>query len=136
MSIFKEFKEFISRGNVIDMAVGVVIGSAFSNIATSLTKDILTPCIGYLTGKFDISKLALNINENLVISYGMFLQSIINFLITAAAIFILVKIINSFRKRMELFSRKPIEEEKEKNVEEPTKEELLLTEIRDILKEK
>lgn len=135
MSILKEFKEFISRGSVVDMAVGVVIGGAFTNIATSLTKDILTPCIGYLTGKFDISKLALTVNENLTISYGMFLQSVINFLITAAAVFILVKAINSFRRQMELLSKKAEEPPKE---EEPklSNEEILLTEIRDLLKNK
>lgn len=135
MSIIKEFKEFISRGNVIDMAVGVVIGSAFTSIVTSLNKDILTPFISFITGKVNISSLEFAVNDELKFSYGMFLQSVINFLLTAIAVFILVKTINVIRKRMEAIAHKKTEEEKP---EEPklTMEQELLIEIRDLLKEK
>lgn len=135
MSIIKEFKEFISRGNVIDMAVGVVIGSAFTSIVTSLNKDILTPFISFITGKVNISSLEFAVNDELKFSYGMFLQSVINFLLTAIAVFILVKTINVIRKRMEALAHKKTEEEKP---EEPklTMEQELLIEIRDLLKEK
>lgn len=135
MSLFKEFKEFISRGNVIDMAVGVVIGGAFTSIVTSLTKDILTPCISYITGKIDISKLEFVVNENLKIPYGLFLQAIINFLITAIAVFAIIKVINSVRTSIEKM-HKVEEEVAEEVVEEVSAEEKLLTEIRDLLKEK
>ncbi len=136
MSLGKEFKEFITRGNVMDMAVGVIIGGAFTSIVTSLTKDIITPCIGLITGKIDVSKFQLAIGDNLVIAYGMFLQAIINFLITAVAVFALIKVINTIRNRLESLSKK--EEPVEEVVEEPqiSNEEALLTEIRDLLKEK
>lgn len=135
MSVIKEFKEFISRGNVVDMAVGVVIGSAFTSIVTSLANDILTPCISFIIGKINISALSISINENCVIPYGKFLQSIVNFLLTAIAIFILVKIINSIRNSMEKLAKKD-EPEKAESVPEISSEEKLLTEIRDILKNK
>lgn len=135
MSLIKEFKEFISRGNVIDLAVGVVIGGAFTSIVTSLTKDILTPCISFITGKVDISKLQFVVNENLTIPYGLFLQSIINFLITAIAVFAIIKVINSVRTSIEKM-HKVEEEVAEEIVEEISAEEKLLTEIRDLLKEK
>ncbi len=136
MGLIKEFKEFISRGNVMDMAVGVVIGAAFTSIVNSLVKDIFTPCISFIAGKFDISKLAIVINENLTISYGLFIQSIINFLITAAGVFILIKVINSAKERMEKLSKKKEEKKEEEPVfNEPSAEEKLLTEIRDLLKE-
>ena len=136
MSVIKEFKEFISRGNVVDMAVGLVIGSAFTGIVNSLVKDVLTPLISIITGKFDISKLAWVINENLSIGYGAFIQNIINFFITAVGVFIMIKIINTLRKRMEAMAKKKEEEAKEEAPPEPSKEELLLAEIRDLLKEK
>lgn len=135
MSVIKEFKEFISRGNVVDMAVGLVIGSAFTGIVNSLVKDVLTPLISIITGKFDISKMAWVINENLSIGYGVFIQNIINFFITAVGVFAMVKVINTLRKRMEALAKKKEEEVKEEAPAEPSAEEKLLTEIRDLLKE-
>lgn len=134
MPLIKEFKEFISRGNVVDMAVGVVIGTAFTSIVNSLAKDVLTPCLSYLTGKIDISKLSIVVNENLTISYGLFLQAIINFLLTAIAVFAIVKVINIIRTKMETFSKKETAAEEPKEPE-ISAEEKLLTEIRDLLKE-
>lgn len=125
------------RGNVVDMAVGVVVGGAFKSIVDSLVQDIIMPCIGVLTGKVDVSKLSLTIIETneatgesgLVITYGNFLQQIINFLIIAFAIFCAVKAMNTLRDR---FTKK---EEAEDEPAGPTQEELL-AEIRDLLKEK
>lgn len=132
MSIIKEFKEFISRGNVVDMAVGVVVGGSFNSIVTSFTKSILTPVISCLTGRVNIEALSVKISEELVIPYGEFLQSVINFLLTAAVLFAFIKVINSVRGRMEKLYK---EEEEEQTEEEkkPTSEELL-GEIRDLLK--
>ena len=135
MSVIKEFKEFISRGNVVDMAVGVVVGSAFTNIVNSLATDILTPCISFIIGKIDISSLSIEVNENLIIPYGSFLQSIVNVLLTAVAIFMIVKVINSVRDRMERLAKKDdAEEEAAESEPELSNEEQLLTEIRDLLK--
>lgn len=134
MSVIKEFKEFISRGNVIDMAVGVVIGGAFTSIVTSLNKDILTPCISLLTGKVDFSNLELVINDSLKITYGMFIQAVINFLLTAVAVFTLIKMISVIRTNMEKLAKKEEEKVEEEKAPEPSAEEILLTEIRDLLK--
>ena len=135
MSVIKEFKDFISRGNVIDMAVGVVIGGAFTSIVTSLNKDILTPCISLLTGKVDFSNLEFVVNDSLKITYGMFIQAIINFLLTAIAVFALIKVIAVIRTNMEKLSKKEVEEVVEEEVvPEISAEEKLLTEIRDLLK--
>lgn len=126
-----EFKTFISRGNVIDLAVGVIVGGAFSKIVTSLVNDILTPIIGILIGGKDLSNLALKIGDA-NIAYGAFIQNIIDFLIIAFCIFIFIKFIN----RIFLKSK---EEKKEEKKEEPPKkseEVILLEEIRDLLKEK
>lgn len=101
MPIIKEFKEFISRGNVVDMAVGVVIGGSFNSIVTSFTTSILTPLISCLTGKVNIQVLSIIISDGLIIPYGEFLQSVINFLLTAAVLFAFIKIINSVRGKME-----------------------------------
>ena len=137
MKIVDEFKEFIAKGNVVDMAVGVVIGGAFRAIVDSLVNDILMPCISVLTGKVNISDLAAVIiapaadgTGGLVIPYGSFIQQIINFFIIAIAIFMMVKTINVAKRRFE----KKKEEEPEE-VAAPTAEELL-SEIRDLLKEK
>ena len=91
--MFEEFKKFISRGNVVDLAVGVIIGSAFGNIVTSLVNDILMPIIGILIGGIDFSGLSITI-ENAKINYGMFIGNIVNFLIIAFSIFLFVKAIN------------------------------------------
>lgn len=133
--MWKEFKEFAFKGNVIDMAVGVVIGGAFGKIVTSLVGDIITPVIGKLTSGIDIKSLqyVLSYAEDgtvaSAINYGLFIQNIIDFLIVAFSIFMVVKLITSAKKKFE---------KKEEIVEEaapagPSTEELL-TEIRDLLK--
>lgn len=131
MKIIDEFKEFISRGNVIDMAVGIVVGGAFTGIVNSLVNDILTPVINMLTGKADVSDLSVSIGTA-TLNYGLFLQAIINFLIIAVSVFILVKAVNTLR---EMAFRKKEEESAEEAPAGPTQEELLM-EIRDLLKEK
>lgn len=105
VSVLKEFKEFAMRGNVVDLAVGIIIGAAFSQIADSLVTDILTPPIGLMLGGVDFSSLALTIKEggnaepSVSIRYGVFLNHVINFLIISWAVFILVKGMNSWRRR-------------------------------------
>lgn len=128
-NFISEFKIFISRGNVIDLAVGVIVGGAFSKIVTSLVNDILTPFIGILIGGKDLSNLSLKIGDA-NIAYGAFIQNIIDFLIIAFCIFIFIKFIN----RIFLKSK---EEKKEEKKDEPPKksdEVILLEEIRDLLK--
>ena len=132
MKIAEEFKTFIARGNVMDMAVGVIMGSAFTKIVNSLVSDILTPIIGLATGKVDLSNLKIDINEQLIIPYGQFLQSIIDFLIVAAVVFFVIKGMNTLKAKLE--KQKDEEEEEEEEVT-PSNEELLLTEIRDLLKD-
>ena len=132
MKIAEEFKTFIARGNVLDMAVGVIMGSAFTKIVNSLVSDILTPIIGLATGKVDLSNLKIDINEQLIIPYGQFLQSIIDFLIVAAVVFFVIKGMNTLKAKLE---KQKDEEETEEEVT-PSNEELLLTEIRDLLKDK
>jgi large conductance mechanosensitive channel len=124
--IIKEFKEFISKGNVIDMAVGVIIGAAFGKIVTSLVNNILMPIIGAALGGLDFTRLSFTIGEA-EIEYGIFLQNVVDFLIVAVCIFFLIKFINRFKKK-----------EEEKPAEEPKKsdEVLLLEEIRDLMKKK
>lgn len=131
MKIAEEFKTFIARGNVMDMAVGVIMGSAFTKIVNSLVSDILTPIIGLATGKVDLSNLKIDINEQLIIPYGQFLQSIIDFLIVAAVVFFVIKGMNTLKAKLE----KQKDEEEAEEVT-PSNEELLLTEIRDLLKDK
>lgn len=120
----KEFKTFISKGNVVDLAVGVIIGSAFGKIVSSLVNDILMPIIGIIIGGIDFSNLTIQIKDA-TIKYGIFIQNIIDFLIVAFCIFIFIKLINKVSKKEE--------EKTEKVVSEETK---ILKEIRDILKEK
>lgn len=129
-----EFKQFIAKGNVMDLAVGVIIGNAFSKIVKSLTEDILMPLIGALIGGVDFSKAALPLkmwDKVVDLKYGLFVQSVVDFLITAFCIFIMIKIINSIFRKKEA-------EKKEETPEPPkkTNEEVLLEEIRDLLKEK
>ena len=128
MKIIQEFKEFIARGNVMDMAVGVVMGAAFKGIIDSLVADIITPFISVLTGKVNIAELKLVISEQLTIPYGNFLQNIINFLVIAFAVFMMVKVVNGVHKK---FEKK--QEEEAAADPAPTTEELL-AEIRDLLK--
>lgn len=125
---FNEFKEFVMRGNVVDMAVGVVIGGAFREIITALVNCIITPLISILIGKVNLAQLQIKISDEVFIQYGAFLQSIINFLIIAFSIFCAIKFINTVHDR---FAKKA---EEEKEDAPPTQEELL-TEIRDLLKE-
>lgn len=129
---WSEFKTFIARGNVMDLAVGVIVGAAFTGIVTSLTNNILMPIIGVVIGGFDFSKLALNITvwgREVALNYGLFIQSTVDFLLTALCIFIIIKIMNKFTAKKE--------EEKKEEVKEPVKsdEVKLLEEIRDLLKE-
>lgn len=122
--IVTEFKEFISKGNVLDMAVGLIIGSAFTAIVTSLVNDIFTPLIGMIIGGINFAGISVTVGSA-TLSIGLFLQAIINFLLTAICVFIVVKTINRFRRKKEEKPAPP----------KPSKEELLLTEIRDLLKE-
>ena len=121
-----EFKTFIARGNVMDMAVGVIIGGAFSNITTSLINDIVMPVLGIFTSSVSFADLTLNIGPA-VITYGNFIQAVLNFLIMAFVVFCLVKTLNRFHKKKEAAPPPP---------PGPSAEEKLLTEIRDLLKEK
>ena len=133
--MFKEFKEFISKGNVMDLAVGVIIGAAFGKIVTSLVDDIIMPIIGIILGKIDFSNLKIVITPatgttpEAAVKYGLFIQNIVNFLIMAFVIFLMVKFINKLRKT-------DAETTEEVAEDVPTKEEILLYEIRDILKNK
>ncbi len=126
MGFVKEFKDFAVKGNVIDMAVGVIIGAAFGKIVTSVVEDLLMPIVGMLTGGVDFTSLKLQVGDA-VISYGNLIQNIIDFLIVASCIFMMVKGINKFKKAPEAQPEAPAE---------PTTEEKLLAEIRDLLKEK
>jgi large conductance mechanosensitive channel len=125
MSWLTEFRDFINRGNVVDLAVGVVIGAAFTGIVSSLVADLITPLIGVLTGGINFSGLSITVGEA-AIAYGKFIQAVFNFLIIAFAVFWLVKAVNRFRKKEK--------EEKTAEPAAPTTEETLLTEIRDLLK--
>ena len=125
----EEFKQFIARGNVMDMAVGVIIGGAFSTITTSLINDVIMPLLGIFTGSISFSALALTIN-GAVIAYGNFIQAVLNFLVMAFVVFCMIKTLNRFHRKKE---ETPAEEPAPP---EPSAEEKLLTEIRDLLKEK
>lgn len=135
MSVLKEFKEFAVKGNVIDMAVGIIIGAAFGKVVSSVVSDIIMPPIGLLVGGIDFSKLAITLQaasegtEAVVISYGKFVQTAVDFTIIAFAIFMMIKGINALKRKEEA----KVEAQAEPV---PTKEELLLTEIRDLLKAK
>jgi len=137
MSLAKEFKEFISRGNVVDLAVGVIIGGAFGAIVTSLVKDVIMPPIGYMMSGIDFSSLKFTIanavtdaggkvtKPEVAIGYGAFINTVINFLIVAAVIFIVIKGVNSLKRK---------EAEKPAEPPAPTTDQQLLMEIRDLLK--
>ena len=128
--MIKEFKEFISRGNVIDLAVGVIIGGAFGKIVSSLVNDVLMPLIGICLGGLDFKGLSLSIG-NASISYGVFIQNIVDFLIIAFCIFIFIKLINKITRREDKKEKEEVKEEKQKS-----EEIILLEEIRDLLKKK
>ncbi|MBN2551919.1 MAG: large-conductance mechanosensitive channel protein MscL [Spirochaetales bacterium] len=140
--MFKEFKEFALRGNVVDMAVGIIIGAAFGSIVTSLVSDIIMPPLGLLLGNIDFSDLFIVLKEGsapapylslaaaqeagaVTLNYGMFINKVLSFLIVAFAVFLLVKGMNSLKRKAE---EKPAEPPK------PSEEILLLTDIRDALK--
>ena len=127
--IIGEFKEFISRGNVLDLAVGVIIGGAFSKIVSSLVNDVFMPLIGVIIGGLDFSSLTIKVKDA-SINYGLFLQNIVDFLLMAICIFIIVKVVNKVRDGLEK-KEEVIEEVKE---EIKSNEEILLEEIRDLLK--
>jgi large conductance mechanosensitive channel len=121
--MLKEFKAFIARGNVVDLAVAVIIGGAFGVIIRSLVDDIFMPAVGMLIGGIDFSGLAFTVGEEQIL-YGNFIQAVVNFLIIAFALFLVVRTINRFKRNEEAAEEPP----------EPSNEELLLREIRDLLK--
>ncbi len=123
---FGEFKTFITRGNVIDMAVGVIIGGAFTAIVNSLVGDILTPVINILTSKLNFTEWVIPMGSSQLM-IGNFIQSVLNFLMTAVCLFLLVRMINALRKKKEEAPAAP------PAPPAPSKEEVLLTEIRDLL---
>ena len=142
--MLKEFKEFAMRGNVVDMAVGIIIGAAFGTIVKSLVSDVIMPPIGLALGDVDFSNLFSVLKEGtpagpyaalveaqeagaVTINYGLFINTIISFLIVAFAVYLVIKAINNMKKK---------EEEAPEAPPEPSKEEVLLTEIRDLLKNK
>ncbi|HTI85171.1 MAG TPA: large conductance mechanosensitive channel protein MscL [Alphaproteobacteria bacterium] len=138
--MFKEFREFIARGNVIDLAVGIVVGAAFTTIVNSLVKDILMPPIGLLTGGVDFSSIFIDMSGQhyaslaaaqqagaATINIGLFLNAVINFLIVSFAVFILVKQVNRFWKKAEAAPPPPAP---------PSKTEVLLEDIRNLLKDR
>lgn len=129
--MIKEFKDFISRGNVVDMAVGVIMGSAFGKIVTSLVNDIIMPLVGVLIGGIDFTSLSFKI-QKAEVKYGSFIQNIVDFLIVAICIFIFVKIINKLNT-IDVLHKKKKEETKKEEVKK-SNEEVLLEEIRDLLK--
>jgi len=128
-----EFKEFISRGNVTDMAVGIIVGSAFTAIARSFADDVLMPLIGIFLGGIDLTGLSFTFNSfvfpdySVTIKYGNFLQAIVGFFIIAISVFFIIKTLNTIRSKL-------VHEEEPQAEPEPTAEVLLLTEIRDLLK--
>jgi len=126
--MIKEFKEFIARGNVMDLAVGVIIGAAFGKIVTSLVNDILMPLIGLVLGGIDFTGLSITVDDAKIM-YGNFIQSTIDFLIVAFSIFLVIKAVNKF------MSKAKKQEEKEK-AEEKAADLKVLEEIRDLLKKK
>ena len=131
MGVFSEFKDFAIKGNVVDMAIGIIVGAAFGKIISSFVKDIIMPPLGVLLGGVEFSDLAITIQEAskeipaVTIKYGVFIQTIVDFLIVAVAIFMAVKVMNSLKQKEEV----PVKE-----TTTPSKEEVLLTEIRDLLK--
>jgi large conductance mechanosensitive channel len=122
--MWAEFKAFISRGNVLDLAVAVIIGGAFGAIVTSLVNDIIMPLVGVILGGIDFTGLSITVGSAQVL-YGNFIQAIINFLVIAASVFLVVKAANQFQRKQEAAPPPP---------PAPTKEETLLAEIRDLLK--
>jgi len=131
MSILSEFREFAMRGNVIDLAVGVVIGTAFGSITNSLVKDVIMPPIGILMGKVDFSDLKFTLIqaaegvEAVTVNYGLFLQTLVNFVIVAWAMFMIIKVMNKLKRKQDVGAA---------DAPPPPRQEVLLEEIRDLLK--
>ncbi len=147
MGFLKEFKAFALKGNVMDMAVGVIIGGAFGKIVTSLVNDILMPPIGMLVGKVNFSDLSLTLKDAVVEAgnivtpavtwkYGAFIQQVVDFAILAFCVFLLVKLMNKLSTLKKEDEPAHAPEPASAPEPEPTKEEVLLAEIRDLLKEK
>ncbi|MBN2385292.1 large-conductance mechanosensitive channel protein MscL [bacterium] len=131
--MIKEFKEFAMRGNVVDMAVGIIIGGAFGKIVSSLVADVVMPPLGMLLGKVNFTDLAFNLKKAsgeaaaVTLNYGTFIQTVVDFVIIAFAIFMVIKVMNSLKRKNEEAPAPP---------PAPSKEETLLTEIRDLLAQK
>ena len=123
--MIKEFKKFISRGNVVDLAVGVVIGSAFSKIVSSLVDNIIMPIVGIIIGGIDFTKLSVTIFD-VKVQFGVFIQNVVDFLIIAFCIFVVIKLFNKITHKVE----------KEEVKASKSNQEILLEEIRDLLKDK
>ena len=140
--IAKEFRDFIMRGNVLDMAIGVIIATAFGKITTSLVNDVFMPFIGWIIGDIDLTQLNITlvpavldeagaeVSKAVVMGIGTFISTIIDFILIALIVFAIVKMMNKLNKKKE----EPAPEPEPEPIPEPTKEELLLTEIRDLLK--
>ena len=125
MKLIQEFKTFAMKGNVVDMAVGIIIGAAFGKIVTSLVSDVLMPPIGLLLGGIDFSNLSATLAEGVTIKYGLFINTVIDFIIVAFAIFMMIKGVNRLKKKEELNpAAAPV----------PNEEIVLLSQIRDLLK--
>jgi len=129
-SFIKEFKEFISQGNVMTMAVGIIIGGAFTAIITSVVEDIIGPLIGLIIGGLDFSSISVGVGDAQIM-FGNFIQAVINFLITAFVLFLIIKSFNKMKEKADALRKK---EAAEAAAEEPSEEILLLREIRDSLK--
>ncbi len=129
MPVLEEFKKFILRGNVVDLAVGVVIGAAFTKVVDSVVADLFMPIVGVLTGGIDVSQMRLHLYGDAYLGWGRFLQTVLNFLIVGFCMFMVVKGINALHKYV-------LKAEETAPPPEPTTTEKLLTEIRDLLKEK
>jgi large conductance mechanosensitive channel len=131
--MLKEFKEFAMRGNVVDMAVGIIIGGAFGKIVSSLVADVIMPPIGMLLGGMNFSKFALTLKEAageapaVTLNYGVFVQTVVDFVIVAFAIFMMIKMMNQLKRKEEAAPAAP---------PPPPKQEVLLEEIRDLLKKR
>lgn len=132
MSMLKEFKTFALRGNVVDMAVGIIIGAAFGKVVSSFVTNVIMPPLGLMIGGVDFADLAIVLQEAqgelpaVTLGYGLFIQSIVDFLIVAAAIFMAIRVMNSLKRKEEAAPAAP---------PAPSKEEVLLGEIRDLLKQ-
>lgn len=132
--LWNEFKKFAMRGNVIDLAVAVVVGNAFNRIVGSLVDDVLMPVIGILVGRLDLSGLQLRAGD-VVLRYGMFLQTVVDFLIVAFTVFMLVRVINRAKAAIEREEAEKAAAQAAESPPPPPREQVLLEEIRDLLKE-